>query len=208
MKARMHIDPARAIGTIDPNVYGQFMSRRPGCSEDGLHDPSAETADEHGIRRDVSDAIRACKPSLIRWPGGCTGTSYHWLDGVGPVAERPSKIDLHFGWASRYDFGTDEFLAWCARIGAEPHLSFAMGTGTLEEAAAWVEYCNSAGTTYYADLRRRNGRDEPWNIKYWQLANEMYGPWEVGYCEPREYAVEARDWSIAIRTTGWSSTCG
>jgi alpha-N-arabinofuranosidase len=199
MKARLRIDPERVTGTIDRNIYGQFLSRRPGCAEGGLYDPAAPSADQDGIRADVSAAIAACRPTVIRWPGGCTGTSYHWLDGVGPVAARPCKIDLHFGWPVRYEFGTAEFIAWCRRIGAEPLLTFAMGTGTLEEAAAWVEYCNLNGDTFYAALRRAHGHAEPWGVRYWQLGNEMYGPWEIGYCHPAEYAAQAREWAKVIR---------
>jgi alpha-L-arabinofuranosidase len=199
MRAQLRIDPARVVGPVDPNIYGQFLSRRPGCSEGGLYDPAAPTADEHGIRSDVSAAIADCRPSVIRWPGGCTGTSYRWLDGVGPVAERPKKIDLHFGWPSRYEFGTAEFVAWCRRIGAEPHLNFAMGTGTLEEAAGWVEYCNLDTDTYYANLRRKHGYDQPFGVSYWQLGNENYGSWEIGHATPGEYATQAREWAKTIR---------
>lgn len=199
MKARLRIDPARVRGTIERTIYGQFLSRRPGCAEGGLYDPAAPTADAHGIRADVSAAIAACRPAVIRWPGGCTGTSYHWLDGVGPVAARPRTIDLHFGWPARYEFGTAEFIAWCRRIGAEPLLTVNMGTGTLEEAAAWVEYCNLSGDTRYAALRRSHGYPEPWGVRYWQLGNEMYGPWEIGHCRPAEYAAQAREWAKVIR---------
>ena len=199
MRAQLRVDPERVLGTIDPNIYGQFLSRRPGCSEGGLYDPAAATADEHGVRADVSAAIAACKPGVIRWPGGCTGTSYRWLDGVGPVGERPTKIDLHFGWPIHYDFGTVEFIDWCRRIGAEPHLNFGLGTGSIEDAAAWVEYCNRPVGTYYADLRRRHGREEPLNVRYWQIGNEEYGPWELGHCSPAEYARTAREWAKAIR---------
>jgi alpha-N-arabinofuranosidase len=199
VRAQLRVDPERVTGKIDPRVYGQFLSRRPGCAEGGLHDPSAATADEHGIRRDVSAAIAACRPGVVRWPGGCTGTSYRWQDGVGPVGERPTKIDLHFGWPIHYDFGTVEFVDWCRRIGAEPHLNFGLATGTLEDAAAWVEYCNRPGGTHFADLRRAHGREAPLNVRYWQIGNEEYGPWEIGHCSPAEYARTAREWAKAIR---------
>ncbi|HEV2125610.1 MAG TPA: hypothetical protein VGW38_22890, partial [Chloroflexota bacterium] len=199
MKARLRIDPERVLGRIDPNIYGQFLSRRPGCSEGGLYEPSSPTADEHGVRADVSTAIAACKPEVIRWPGGCTGTSYRWLDGVGPASERPTKIDLHFGWPIHYDFGTVEFVDWCRRIGAEPHLNFAFGTSTIDEAAAWDEYCNRPGGNSYADLRRRHGREAPLNVRYWQIGNEEYGPWEIGHCNPAEYAGKAREIGKAVR---------
>lgn len=199
MKAKLKIDLDRRIGQINPNIYGHFMSRRPGVSEGGLYDPASSVADEHGLRSDVVGWLQAIRPPLIRWPGGCTGTSYHWQDGVGPASERPRKIDLHFGWEARYDFGTDEFIAFCRRIGAEPHLNFAMGTGTLDEAAAWLEYCNSRLNTAYANLRRRYGNEEPFNVKYWQLGNEMYGMWEIGHSSPQAYAVEAREWAKVLR---------
>jgi len=199
MKARIKIDPERQIGSIDRNIYGQFMCRRPGCSEGGLYAPDSPTADEYGLRREVVDAMQELRPPIIRWPGGCTGTSYHWLDGVGPVEQRPKKIDLHFGWAARYEFGTHEFISFCRRIGAEPHLNLAMGTGTLDEAAAWLEYCNSTLDTYYADLRRKNGQEQPYNVRFWQLGNEMYGPWEIGHCTPREYGAQAREWAKVLR---------
>jgi len=199
MKARIKIDPERVRGRIDNKIYGQFMCRRPGCSEGGLYDPEAPTADEYGIRRDVAGFMADLKPPILRWPGGCTGTSYHWLDGVGPVEQRPQKIDLHFGWPARYEFGTDEFIEFCRRIGTEPHLNLAMGTGTLDEAAAWLEYCNGTHDTYYANLRRKYGHEEPYRVKYWQLGNEMYGPWEIGYCKAEEYAREAREWAKVLR---------
>ena len=143
--------------------------------------------------------IAACRPGVVRWPGGCTGTSYRWQDGVGPVGERPTKIDLHFGWPIHYDFGTVEFVDWCRRIGAEPHLNFGLAGASLEDAAAWVEYCNRPGGTHYADLRRRHGREEPLGVRYWQIGNEEYGPWELGHCSPAEYARTAREWAKAMR---------
>jgi alpha-N-arabinofuranosidase len=199
MRARLRVDPERVVGRVDPNVYGQFLSRRPGCAEGGLYDPAAGTADAHGIRTDVSAALAACRPGVVRWPGGCTGTTYRWQDGVGPPAERPTKIDLHFGWPIHYDFGTVEFVDWCRRIGAEPHLNFGLAAASLEDAAAWVEYCNRPGGTHYADLRRRHGREAPLGVRYWQIGNEEYGPWEIGHCSPAEYARTAREWAKAIR---------
>lgn len=199
MRVRIAVDPQRVIGRIDRNIYGQFMCRRPGCSEGGLYDPSSPTADAYGIRTDVAGWMADLKPPIIRWPGGCTGTSYHWLDGVGPKKERPKKIDLHFAWPADYGFGTVEFIEFCRRIGAEPHLNLAMGTGTLEEAVAWLEYCNLSWDTYYANLRRQHGYEAPFGVKYWQLGNEEYGPWEIGHRPPEDYAQEAREWAKVLR---------
>ncbi len=197
--ARLKIDLDRRHGTIDPNIYGQFMCRRPGCSDGGLYDPGAPDADRFGIRQGVEALIRDLAPPIVRWPGGCTGTDYHWQDGVGPRAERPQTIDLHFGWPSDHGFGTNEFVAWCRRLGAQPHLNLAMGTGTLAEAAAWLEYCNGTHATRYADMRRAHGYEAPHGVRYWQLGNEMYGDWEIGYTDAQSYGVEAREWSKVLR---------
>jgi len=110
MKAKIKVDLDRQIGSVDRNIYGEFICRRPGCSEGGLYDPHHSLVDKDGLRKDVVEAIRGLKPPIIRWPGGCTGTSYNWIDGVGPIEKRPKKIDLHFGWPALYGFGTDEFI--------------------------------------------------------------------------------------------------
>jgi len=199
MKAKIKVDLDRQIGSVDRNIYGEFICRRPGCSEGGLYDPHHSLADKDGLRKDVVEAIRGLKPPLIRWPGGCTGTSYNWIDGVGPIEKRPKKIDLHFGWPALYGFGTDEFIKFCRRMKTEPFLVWNMGTGTLEAAAAWLEYCNGTYDTYYANLRRKYGHEEPFNVKYWQLGNEMYGVHELGYCKAEEYASTAREWAKTMR---------
>lgn len=199
LRALLKIDLDRIHGTIDPNIYGQFMCRRPGCSDGGLYDPRATDADCYGIRQDVESLIRDLAPPIVRWPGGCTGTDYHWEDGVGPVSERPRTIDLHFGWPSDHGFGTDEFVGWCRRIGAEPHLNLAMGTGSLAEASAWLEYCNGIHATKYAEMRKAHGHEAPHGVRYWQLGNEMYGNWEIGYTDAKSYGIEAREWAKVLR---------
>ena len=106
MKANIVINPSRRIGTIDPLIYGQFLSRRRCVSVDGLHDPNHPNARADGLRQDVVDAVAETAPPIIRWPGGCTGTSYEWLDGIGPRDRRPNVIDAHFGYAVGNGFGT------------------------------------------------------------------------------------------------------
>jgi len=200
MSARIRVDLHRVIGRVDPKIYGQFMCRRPGVTDGGIYDAGNPLSDEWGFRRDVFDAVRRLRPTVIRWPGGCTGTSYHWVDGVGPREGRPRKIDLHFGWASDYGFGTDEFVEYCRRLGAEPLLVTAMGTGTLEEAASWLEYCNLRPGTYYANLRERYGHPEPFRVGYWQLGNEqLFNRAEIGYTTAEDYAQTAREWAKTLR---------
>jgi len=199
MKASIKVDLERKIGVIDPKIYGQFMCRRPGVTDGGIYDPGNPLSDGQGFRKDIFEAIKELKPTIIRWPGGCTGTSYHWLDGVGPKEERPRKIDLHFGWPSNYGFGTDEFIEYCRRLKAEPFLVCNMGTGTLEEAASWLEYCNLEEGTYYSNLRARYGHLEPFKVKYWQLGNELSGLHELGYMTPEMYAHIAREWAKTLK---------
>lgn len=199
MSATITIDPYRAIGAIDPLIYGQFLSRRRGVADGGLYAPEHPDADENGLRRAVVAAVAEVAPTIIRWPGGCTGTSYDWRDGVGPTAERPRTLDAHFGYDVDNGFGTAEFVAFCRRLGAEPHLNLNTGTGTLAEALAWVEYANGTGPSRWANLRRAHGHDAPFNVRYWQIGNEEYGPWEIGHRSAESYAETAREWAKAIK---------
>jgi len=199
VKATLTVDPYRIIGAIDPNIYGQFLSRRKWVADVALYNPSHPDADESGLRRSVVEAIAASAPPIIRWPGGCTGTSYDWRDGIGPQEERSRTIDVQFGYDVGNGFGTAEFVSFCRRIGAQPHLNLSTGLGTLRDALEWVEYCNYAGDSKFANLRRKHGYDEPFNVRYWQIGNENYGAWEVGQHTPQEYATIAREWGKAIK---------
>lgn len=200
MNASITVDPARTIGQIHPNIYGQFLSRRRGVTDGGLFAPDHPDADESGIRRQVADEIARSAPPIVRWPGGCTGTSYDWREGIGPREQRERTIDVQFGYDVSNDFGTAEFVAFCRRIGAEPHLNLSTGLGTLRDAVEWLEYCNFTTPSKWANLRRAHGFEEPFNVRYWQIGNENYGPWEIGHQAPADYAVMAREWAKTLRT--------
>ncbi|KXA88870.1 hypothetical protein AKJ57_06195, partial [candidate division MSBL1 archaeon SCGC-AAA259A05] len=168
--------------------------------------------DESNFRKDVIEAIQDLNVTQLRWPGGNFASGYHWIDGVGPVEDRPSKMELAWDSVETNRFGTDEFLDFCDKVGVEPHICTNMGTGTAEEAQNWVEYCNGSEETYYADLRRENGRDSPYKVKYWGLGNEMYGEWQIGQLDAEDYAKKARkyaklmkriDPSIELIAVGW-----
>lgn len=199
MRATVIVDPHRVIGQVDPLIYGQFLSRRRWVADEALYDPTHPDADVSGLRRSVVAALAESAPTIIRWPGGCTGTSYDWRDGIGPRGDRDRTIDAHFGYDVGNGFGTAEFVEFCRCIGAEPHLNFNTGTGTLRDALEWIEYANFTTDSRWANLRREHGYPEPFGVRYWQIGNENYGPWEIGHQSPREYAVMAREWAKAIK---------
>jgi len=213
---RIAIDPGRILGELDRNVFGGFVEHLGRCVYGGLYDEGSPLADSRGFRKDVLGLLRPLRPAVLRWPGGNFVSNYHWTDGIGPLADRPRRPELAWGAEEPNRFGTDEFLAYCAELGTEPYICLNMGTGTLDEALAWIEYCNGAGDTYWANRRRANGRDAPYGVRYWGLGNEMYGNWQVGALSAEEYVREATRWARAIRMldpgavlvgcgmTGWS----
>jgi alpha-L-arabinofuranosidase len=197
--SQIAIAPARTIGPIDPKVFGGFVEHLGRCVYGGLYEEGSPLADERGFRKDVLGLLRELRLGVLRWPGGNFVSNYHWADGIGPKAGRPRRPELAWGGEEPNTFGTDEFLAYCAELDTEPYICLNMGTGTLAEALAWVEYCNAAGNTAWASRRRGNGRDEPYGVRYWALGNEMYGHWQVGMMTAEEYVREATRWARAIR---------
>jgi alpha-N-arabinofuranosidase len=197
--SQIAIDPARPVGAIDRKLFGGFVEHLGHCVYGGLYEEGSPLSDDRGFRQDVLGLLRELRPSVLRWPGGNFASNYHWQDGIGPKDARPRRPELAWGGEEPNRFGTDEFLAYCAELGAAPYICLNMGTGTLEEALAWIEYCNSARTTYWASRRRENGRDEPYRVSYWALGNEMYGDWQIGQLTAREYVREATRWARAIR---------
>lgn len=199
MRASITIDPHREIGRIDPNIYGQFLCRRRGVADGGLYARDHPDADDTGLRKTVVQEIAHSAPPIVRWPGGCTGTSYDWKEGIGPRKERERTIDAHFGYDVSNEFGTPEFVKFCRRIGAEPHFNLSTGLGTLRDAVEWLEYTNFTTPSRWANLRRAHGYEQPFNVRYWQIGNENYGPWEIGHQSPYEYGIMAREWAKTLK---------
>ena len=202
--SQIAISPARTRGTIDRKLFGGFVEHLGRCIYGGLYDEGSPLSDERGFRKDVLALLRELRLGVLRWPGGNFASNYHWTDGIGPRQDRPRRPELAWGGEEPNTFGTDEFLAYCAELGPEPdsvapYICLNMGTGTLAEALAWVEYCNSARNTAWAAKRRANGRAGPYRVRYWALGNEMYGHWQVGMMTADEYVREATRWARAIR---------
>ncbi|MBO3800071.1 MAG: alpha-N-arabinofuranosidase [Candidatus Brockarchaeota archaeon] len=184
MKCRVLVDATTHIGALDRRCYGQFIEHLGECIYGGIWvGKDSKIPNEKGFRLDVLQAVKELKPPLVRWPGGNFASGYHWRDGVGPVSQRPKRYDMAWGAEEPNHFGTGEFLEWCRLVGAEPFIVVNAGNGTPEEAAQWVEYCNSAGGTYYASLRREYGHDKPYGVKLWGIGNELWGEWQIGFCK-------------------------
>jgi len=138
-------------------------------------------SDENGIRRDVLEKCRELNPPILRFPGGTVIGIYHWEDHIGPVSQRKKGRNLIWGGRLCHEFGTAEYITYCRAIGAEPMICVNMPTGSAEEAAHWVEYCNGTEDTYYANLRRSHGYEEPFNVKYWCIGNESSAEPDLGW---------------------------
>ncbi|VUC25064.1 unnamed protein product [Clonostachys rosea] len=192
-------DPANTIADVNPLIYGGFTEHMGRCIYGGLYEPdNKELSDENGFRWDVISYFKELRVPVVRYPGGNFCASYRWQDGIGPKEKRPKRPELAWEGMEPNTFGTDEFMEWCKVVGTEPYLCLNMGTGTLEDALAWVEYCNGDKDTHYANLRRQNGHEKPYNVKYWALGNEMWGPWQVEQHTKEDYAKKAIQWARDI----------
>jgi alpha-N-arabinofuranosidase len=199
--ARIKIDRERKIGEVDKHIYGNFVEHLGRCVYGGIYEEGSKLSDDKGIRLDVLDAVKDLKVSITRYPGGNFVSNYHWKDGIGPKDQRPPRMELAWKRLETNRFGTDEFMDYAKRMGTEPYFSVNMGTGTIEEAQQWVEYCNVKNGPYYAELRKKNGHEEPYNIKYWSLGNEMDGFWQMGHMNAEDYSKKARETAKLMKLT-------
>ncbi len=173
----LSIDGSRTEITYNPMIFGQFIEHFDNQVYGGIFDPGNPLSDADGFRTDVMQAIRDIHTPIVRWPGGCFVSTYHWVGGVG--AERTPAYDKAWQVEDPNTFGTDEYITWCRKIGAEPFICTNAGTGTPEEMSDWVEYCNlSIGK--WGRMRMANGHTEPYNVKYWSIGNENWGGHELG----------------------------
>lgn len=198
---KIHVDVDRTLGAVDPRIYGGFIEHLGRCIYGGIYEEGSPLSDKRGFRRDVMGEIQALNPPVLRWPGGNFVSGYHWVDGVGPVGQRPRKVDLAWGSEESNRFGTIEFIEYCHAINTEPYICVNMGSGTMDEAQAWVEYCNGSDDTYWSNLRRQHGYEEPFGVKYWGLGNEMWGPWQIGALSAEDYVRKAREFAKVMKLT-------
>jgi alpha-N-arabinofuranosidase len=197
--SQVFLDTNRVISPISPLLFSGFAEHMGRSIYEGIYDPASPHADKRGLRKDVLAALRELNFRTIRYPGGNFLSGYRWQDGVGPRNQRPRRRDLAWQSIETNQFGTDEFMEVCKDLKTEPMLAVNMGTGTIQEAANLVEYCNAPAGTQYADLRVSNGHSAPYGVKYWCLGNEMDGPWQIGHLEAEDYGKKAREAAKMMR---------
>jgi alpha-N-arabinofuranosidase len=193
------IDSGRQIAPIDRHLFGSFLEHLGRAIYEGIYDPKSRFADNNGFRTDVMKEVRDLGVPIIRYPGGNFVSGYHWLDGVGPKDKRPTVLDRAWNTIETNQFGTNEFIKWAHEVGTEPLFGLNFGTGSAEDAAALVEYCNVPSGTKWSELRRSHGYAEPHAVKYWCVGNEMDGPWQIGHMPAREYGIKAADAARQMR---------
>lgn len=189
MDTQYFIRANRVLGKRDSLLYGHFIEHFHRQIYGGVYDPQSRFADEDGLRVDVMDAMRKIHIPILRWPGGCFVSSYHWQKAVGP--ERIPFFDKAWRVEDPNSFGTNEFVLMCKKLGCEPYICTNAGTGSAEEMSDWLEYCNLANEGEFARLRIEHGYEQPHNVKYWSIGNENYGAWEIG-------AKDAADWGRLV----------
>ncbi len=185
--AKMILNKDYIIGEVDKRIYGSFIEHLGRAVYGGIYEPDHPTADKYGFRQDVAEIIKELNIPIIRYPGGNFVSGYNWEDGVGPVDKRPRRMDLSWTVTETNAIGTNEFCHWAKQVGAEVMMAVNLGTRGADAARNLVEYCNHPEGTYWSDLRKSHGYNQPHNIKTWCLGNEMDGSWQIGTKTAEEY---------------------
>ncbi|MFE9448031.1 alpha-N-arabinofuranosidase [Streptomyces sp. NPDC006739] len=199
--ARFTLDPAFTVGRVDPRLFGSFVEHLGRCVYTGVFEPGHPAADDQGLRTDVLELVRELGVTTIRYPGGNFVSGYKWEDSVGPVEDRPRRLDLAWHSTETNRFGLSEYIAFLRKIGpqAEPMMAVNLGTRGVAEALELQEYANHPAGTALSDLRAAHGDKDPFDIRLWCLGNEMDGPWQTGHKTAREYGRAAAETARAMR---------
>ena len=199
---RLIIESDKGETTINRHIYGHFSEHLGRCIYGGYWvGEDSSVPNTRGIRNDIVDALKDVGIPNLRWPGGCFADEYHWLDGIGPREKRPKMINTHWGGVVEDNsFGTHEFLDLCEQLGTEPFISANVGSGTVDEMSKWIEYVTFDGESPMANLRRENGRDEPWKVRFWGIGNETWGC--GGNMTPEYYSDLYRHFATFARNYG------
>ena len=202
MSSKLVINGANKKSKINKEIYGHFSEHLGRCIYEGVYVGEASPIpNKNGMRSDVVEALKEMKLPLLRWPGGCFADEYHWKDGIGPKESRKRMINTHWGGVLEDNsFGTHEFMELCNQIGCEPYINGNLGSGTVREMSEWIEYMTFDGVSPMAELRAKNGRKEPWKVKYFGVGNENWGC--GGNMTPEHYANEYRRYQTYCRNYG------
>ena len=197
--ARLVVNGFEPKITVSRHIYGHFSEHLGRCIYDGFWVTDTSTLPRKDrIRLDIVDALKKIKVPNLRWPGGCFADEYHWRDGIGPRNQRPRMVNTNWGGVSEDNsFGTHEFMELCSLLNCEPYVAGNVGSGTVEEMAKWVEYFNSDAQSTMTELRRQNGRAEPWRVKFWGVGNESWGC--GGNMTPEYYADQYKRYATYAR---------
>jgi alpha-L-arabinofuranosidase len=210
-KVHVVADVSYALGAIDRRLFGSFVEHIGRCVYGGIFEPGHPTADERGFRQDVVALTRELGVTVVRYPGGNFLSGYNWEDGVGPVEQRPVRLDLAWFATETNVFGTNEFIDWCRHADTEPMFCVNLGTRGPDDARRLLEYCNHPGGTELSELRKSHGYERPHDIKLWGLGNEQDGPWQIGEKTAYEYGRIAKETAKLMRWVDGSvqlSACG
>lgn len=186
-KAKVILDKDYKSGVVDKRLYGSFLEHLGRAIYSGIYQPNHPSANADGFRMDTIDLVRRLGVPIVRYPGGNFVSGYNWEDGIGSKEKRPKRLELAWFVTEPNQVGTDEFIKWCRLLGTEPMMAINLGTRGVDAARNIVEYCNHPQGTYWSDLRRANGFEQPHNVKTWCLGNEMDGPWQIGHKTAEEY---------------------
>lgn len=207
----MVVDKEYKIAEVDDRIYGSFIEHLGRAVYGGIYEPGHPEADEQGFRKDVLDLVKQLNVPIVRYPGGNMVSAYNWEDGVGPKEDRPQRLELAWRTIETNQVGTNEFADWAKKAGTEVMMAINLGTRGIDAARNIIEYTNHPGGSYWSDLRKKHGYEQPHNIKTWCLGNEMDGPWQVGQKTPYEYGRLAKEAAKAMRLVDPSIelvTCG
>lgn len=195
----LRIDPSRSIGAIDRRLFGGFVEHLGRHIYDGIYEPGHPSADPAGFRQDVIDLVRELGVSTIRYPGGNFVSGFRWEDSVGPVEERPRRLDPAWHSTETNEVGLHEFQSWLDKVGSDLMLAVNLGTRGTQEALDLLEYANIPSGTTLTDQRAANGRPTPFGVRMWCLGNEMDGPWQLGHRSADDYGKIAAQTARAMR---------
>ena len=197
--AKMIIDKDFRISKVDERIYGSFIEHLGRAVYDGLYQPGNPLSDDDGFRKDVIDLVKELNVPIIRYPGGNFVSNFFWEDSVGPVEERPARLELAWRSLEENKIGLNEFAKWTDKVNSNMMMAVNLGTRGIADACNLLEYCNHPGGTKYSDLRIKHGVKDPHNIKVWCLGNEMDGPWQLGHKTMEEYGRLAEETAKAMK---------